>query len=147
MILSGVMSGAVRVRGGVRRLWLVVVAPVGRRGAALLSFGAGFMLWGAQLRLNSPTAAPAFGPIAKVLPVDAWGVVFVAVGVLAMVGSRISGVRSVAFGALAGLAALWGTSILLGPDRYGWPAALVWLLVVVPLVLIVAGVGDSAEPP
>lgn len=154
--LAWLAVGAVArwARGCVRRWWLSAVAPIDRQGAALLSFGAGFVLNGLSLlRPQTPDNLAAFGPAPWIMPVGAWGAVFMLAGFTTLATVHSTGTpRRVALAALVGLAAFWGVAGLVAPlmapaSMWGWIAGLVWLLVVVPLLLIVAGVGDRVVPP
>jgi hypothetical protein len=128
--------------------WAAVTAPVGRRGTVLLAMGAGFVvtgvrLWGPQTTSN----LEAFGPFVQLLPVGAWGAVFVVAGLVAVVSAWAPPGRDApGFAALTGLAWGWGVSNLVG-SSWGWSAGALWLLATVPL-LVVAGWDerDTAPP-
>ena len=123
-------------------------APVGRRGGALIVFGLGFVFYGMLLQApRTPESAAQLGPAASILPVDAWGVVFIGSGLAAIVASRLpQGRDRIGFLPLVGLSIWWGVSGLLGAPSWGWVGALMWLLVAT-LALIIVGWGERAAPP
>jgi hypothetical protein len=149
--LAWLTVGAVArwAREWARRQWRAATGPLGRRGSALIAFGLGYVFHG--IRLSGPQGPDdivSFGPAAQVLPVGVWGAVFVGAGLAAMLAGVLHdrAPRTLAFAALAGLAGLWGVSTLMAVV-VDWTAPLTWLLVVLPLLLIVAGVGESRGPP
>jgi hypothetical protein len=147
-------SWAVRVVTASWELAVAVARPIGRRGAATGVFAVSYALYGVLLfREQSAANIAAFGVATQILPVGAWGVVFMLVGVAALMVIRCPGKpRDVVFGVFCALAGSWGMSGLLAPDTTGaeapwaWVAGLLWMAVLA-LLLITAGVGDRASPP
>lgn len=136
------------VRAWAARHLAAWVAPVGRRGGALISFGFGFMFFGMLLQApRTPESASQFGPAATILPVDAWGVVFIGAGLFAIVAARLPQGRDRAgFLPLVALSIWWCVSGLLGAPSWGWVGALLWVPIIA-LLLIIVGWGERAGSP
>lgn len=121
---------------------------LGRRGAILLSYGTVWALYGyAQITSPQPDQR-GLQPILERVPLTAWGCLWVATGLTAIVSSWMPQGRDwVGFLALPAMVLPWMTSYLLawlmGDFPRGWVAALVWGVIAVP-VLVVAG---WREPP
>jgi hypothetical protein len=113
---------------------------VGRRGFALLFFAFLDFVYGFSL-LNPPKAGPGatLAFVDQVMPLSYWGVLWVGVGVVCLIGAFVRQDRW-AFAAAMALKTLWGTVMFLGwalfsVDR-GWVSAAIWLVFAVWVYII-----------
>lgn len=113
------------------RAWWAI--RVGRRGEFLLFLTLLDLLYG--LSLCRPVAAAAQSPttafLAEVMPLAAWGLLWLAVGAVCLTGAFVVADRF-AFAAAAGLKVLWGSMFLIGwlagVIERGWVGAVIWLV-------------------
>lgn len=121
---------------------------LGRRGAILLSYGAVWALYGyAQIASPQPDQR-GLQPALELMPLDAWGWLWVLTGLGAVVSAWLPQGRDwIAFLLLPLMVLPWMASYLIawlaGDFPRGWVATLVWGVIAVPL-LVVAG---WREPP
>ena len=128
--------------------------PLGRRGACLLTLGTIYVLLGVGRVLTTdlgPSSRRAMGLALDLLPLPAWGALLIVAGLVACVTARWpAGRNGWGFLALSVTAAWWLCVYAAGALVYGsasaWPAALIWLLLVV-LVQIIAGWPEAASDP
>jgi hypothetical protein len=129
-----------------RRL-AVLWRRVGRRGSALLFFATLDFIYGWSLfdPDSSALAHPGYRWLASVLPLAAWGAVWLFVGALCLIGAFVHE-DSIAWVAAMSIKVMWGVLWFLGwslagVDR-GWVSAAVWL----PMAALVALLAGWPEP-
>ena len=121
---------------------------LGRRGAILLCYGTVWALYGyAQIVSPQPDQRGLTAAL-ELMPLDAWGALWVAIGIVALVSAWLPQGRDwVAFLLLPLMVVPWIVSYLIawivGDFPRGWVATLVWAAIAVP-VWVVAG---WREPP
>lgn len=133
---------------------------IGRRGAYLLSKGALYAVYGygliSEIAHRPPGQGGIYGIVALVMPLKCWGMVWMAVGLLAMFSSFVKQVgrvqlQTVAFAGFMALATLWAVSILAtylapGPNVGApWIAAALFVALMASTA-VVAGWPDVREP-
>jgi hypothetical protein len=124
-----------------------LVRRIGRRGAALMFFAVLDLLYGWWLLdpLESTVRAAGYRWLASVLPLSAWGLIWLLVGVLCLVGTVVHE-DSMAWVAAMAIKVMWGTLWILGwwlaDVPRGWAQAGFWL----PLAALVALLAGWAEP-
>lgn len=126
------------------RRWAGVV---GRRGEFLLFLALLDLLYGLSLLRPAgdgrQSAAARF--LVAVMPLPAWGALWLAVGVVCLVGAFVPADRW-AFAAAAALKVLWGAMFLIGWAagvlERGWVAATIWLV----FALVVIRIASWPEP-
>lgn len=122
---------------------------LGRRGAILLCYGTVWSLYGyAQLVSPQPDQRGLTLAI-QMLPLDAWGWLWIACGLIALVSAWLrQGVDWAGFLALPLIVLPWMLSYLTawlqGDYPRGWVSAAVWTVIAVP-VLVVAGWREPAR--
>lgn len=131
-------------RRAVRRLGRLL----GRRGAILLSYGTVWALYGYGQLISPQPDQRGLEPLLHSVPLDVWGWLWVATGLIAVVSAWLpQGLDWAGFLALPAIVLPWMGSYaaawLLGDFPRGWIAALVWGVIAVP-VIVVAG---WREPP
>lgn len=117
---------------------------VGRRGAVLAYLALVDLLYALSLCAPAPEPERPSGVrfLAEVLPLGVWGVIWLLVGAVCLVGAFAHRIDRIAFAAATMIKTLWGGVYLLGwivgeIDR-GWVNAVVWLSLAM-LVMILAG--------
>lgn len=121
---------------------------LGRRGAILLCYGAVWFLYGYAQVASPPPDQRGLQPLLELMPLAAWGWLWVAAGVVAMVAAWLpQGKDWPAYPALQLVVLPWMGCYLatwiMGEFPRGWIAAAVWGLISVP-VWVTAG---WPEPP
>lgn len=117
---------------------------VGRRGAVLGYLGLVDVLIALSLWRPAPTPerAPGLKFLAAVMPLSWWAGLWLAVGVVCMLGALVHRLDRLAFAGATMIKTLWGGVYLLGwaagGIERGWVNAVVWLALAV-LVMILAG--------
>lgn len=125
-----------------------------RRAVVLLLFGTVFVIIGCsyiglQREITaSPIAAQSYAAHLKLMPLDAWGWLFIACGA-AGIGGGLTGYHTAGFTALMLISSWWGAEFLASWASTGYNravlGALTWLLVVGVLAVIV-GWRDPPRP-
>jgi hypothetical protein len=124
-----------------------LVRRVGRRGAALLFFALLDLIYGWALLdpLKSTAASPGYRWLATILPLEAWGGIWLLVGVLCLVGSVVHE-DSIAWVAAMSIKVMWGGLWFCGwwlaDVPRGWAPSAVWL----PMAALVALLAGWPEP-
>jgi hypothetical protein len=123
---------------------------LGRRGAILLSYGSVWGLYGYGQLISPQPDQRGLTLALQMLPLGAWGGLFIASGILAAVAAFLpQGVDWFGFVALVLIVLPWMTSYLaswaLGDFPRGWVAAAVWGVIAVP-VIVVAGWREPLRP-
>lgn len=124
---------------------------LGRRGSALLWFGALDLVYAYALLDSPDSISPTFGWFGSILPLDAWAAIWFVVGAVCLI-SAVRRVDQVGFVAAIGIKVIWGTVSLAGAILAGVPVSSVGIwLGLAGLVWIIAGwpeadpVGDDAR--
>lgn len=120
---------------------------VGRRGGALLFFALLDVIYGWSLLdpTSSVAANPGFRWVASVFPLPVWGVIWLVVGALCLIGAFVH-TDWMAWVAAMAIKTMWGSLwfcgwLLAGVER-GWVSAAVWL----PMAALVALLAGWPEP-
>ncbi|MDX3713361.1 hypothetical protein PV733_31360 [Streptomyces europaeiscabiei] len=121
---------------------------LGRRGAILLCYGAVWALYGYAQIASPPPDQRGLQPLLELMPLDVWGGLWMAAGLLAVVAAWLpQGMDWPAYPALQLVVLPWMgcyfATWLMGDFPRGWIAAAVWGLISVP-VWVAAG---WPEPP
>ncbi|MFF5445503.1 hypothetical protein [Streptomyces sp. NPDC012888] len=138
------------------RLLRLLSIKLGRRGAILSCYGLVWLLYGyGQITTPQPDQR-GLQTLLALMPLTAWGWVWIAAGVVALVSAWAPpGRDAAAFYVLPLIVVPWMASYLvawlLGDYPRGWVAAAVWAVITVP-VLVTAGWPEPprrkrAEPP
>lgn len=129
----------------VHRLWRML----GRRGAILLSYGTVWTLYGYGQITSPLPSQPGLRAVEELMPLDAWGWLWVVTGLTAVVASWLPQGRDwLGFLALPLMVLPWMASYALawagGDFSRGWIAVSVWGALAVP-VLVVAGWSEPSH--
>lgn len=120
---------------------------LGRRGSALLFFATLDVIYGWSLLdpTSSVTANDGYRWVASLFPLQVWGVIWLFVGLLCLIGAFVHE-DSIAWVAAMAIKVMWGTVwfcgwAIAGVER-GWVSAAVWL----PMAALVALLAGWPEP-
>lgn len=123
--------------------------PLTRRSSFLMLFGAAYCAigWSYIAGPSTPALRRSLDLALTVVPVAAWGALWVVCGVLAIVTGVLRWVKPLGFAALTFVGTLWGAAYFVGwiagDAPRGWVSALIFWMVSA-AVHIVAGMSESS---